>query len=165
MLKIVNNGDHKYDVEDSSGTKIGWISGRSIGFRGFVTEADAREAAVAARWAVDRVLSRHCAEWPRYEVALDRIRTVHDGAYEWFSDGTTPIARLLRPQRRAYDRSFGIELVLPSSGHGVAIAAARSIASATAPYREEFASSPRTDTSTVGTNGSLQPGDGGATNP
>ena len=163
MLKILNHGDHKYDVEDSSGVKIGWISGRSIGFRGFVTEADAREAAVAARWALDRALSRHCAEWPRYEVALDRIRTVHDGAYEWFSDGTTPIARLLRPQRRAYDSSFGIELVLPSSArHGVAIAAARSIASATAPYREEFASSLRTDTSTVGPNDSLQPADSGA---
>ena len=34
-------------------------------------------------------------------------------ALEWFYDGTAPIARLLRPQRRAYDGSFGIELVLP----------------------------------------------------
>jgi hypothetical protein len=160
MLKILNRGDDKYNVEDSSGTKIGWISGRSIGFRGFVTEADAREGAVAARWALDRVLSQHCAEWPRNEPALDRIRTVHDGAYEWFYDGTAPIARLLRPQRRAYDGSFGIELVLPSSaGDGVSITAARSIASATAPYREEFASSSRTDVSTLGTNDSLQRGD------
>jgi hypothetical protein len=142
MLKILNNGDNKYDIEDSFGTKIGWISGRSIGFRGFVTETDAREAAVAARWALDRVLSRQCAEWPRQESAPDRIRTVHDGAYEWFYDGTAPIARLLRPKRRAYDGSFGIELVLPSSaGASVALEAARSIASATAPYREEFASS------------------------
>ena len=163
MLKIVNHGDDKYAIEDSSGAKIGWISGRSIGVRGFVTEADAREAAVAARWALDRVLSQHCAEWPRHETALDRIRTVHDGAYEWFSDGTVPIARLLRPQRRAYDGSFGIELVLPSSaGHGVAIAAARSIASATAPYREEFASFPRTDTSTADTNDPLEPVDSAA---
>jgi hypothetical protein len=166
MLKILNHGDDKYAVEDSSGTKIGWISGLSIGFRGFVTEADAREAAIAARWALDRVLSRHCAEWPRHEAPLDGIRTVHDGAYEWFSDGTRPIARLLRPHRRAYDSSFGIEVVLPSSaGHGVAIAAARSIASATAPYREDFASAPRSDISTAGTNHSLHPVDSAASHP
>lgn len=141
MLKISNHGDDKYDVEDSSGTKIGWISGRSIGFRGFATETDAREAAVAAWRALDRVLRQHSASRPRHEPALDRIRQVHDGAYEWFYDGTAPIARLLRPHRRAYDGSFGVELVLPSGGGGaVAFAAARSIASAIAPYRDEFAS-------------------------
>ena len=135
MLKILDQGDDKHDVEDSSGTKIGWISGRSIGFRGFATEADAREAAVAAWRALDRVLRQHFAGWPPHEPALDRLRTVHDGAYEWFSDGTAPIARLLRPQRRAYDGSFGVELVLPSSAsQAVAIAAARSIASATARF-------------------------------
>ena len=140
MLKISDHGDGKYDVVDSSGTKIGWISGRPIGFRGFATEADAREAAVAAWRALDRVLRQHAAKSPRHEPALDRIRTVHDGAYEWFSDGTAPIARLLRPQRRAYDSSFGVELVLPSdAGEGIAIAAARGIASAIAPYRDEFA--------------------------
>ena len=159
MLKILDHGDDKYDVQDSSGTKIGWISGRSIGFRGFATETDARDGAVAAWRALDRVLRQCCAECPRRQPALDRLRTVHDGAYEWFYDGTAPIARLLRPQRRAYDGSFGIELVLPSSaGHGVAIAAARRIASATAPYREEFASSPRTDISTAGTNDSFASG-------
>jgi hypothetical protein len=143
MLRILNHGDDKHDVEDSSGTKIGWISGRSIGFRGFATETDAREAAVAGWRALDHVLRQHSAGWPRHEPALDRLRTVNDGAYEWFYDGAAPIARLLRPQRRAYDGSFGVELVLPSSvSQAVAIAAARSIASATAPYREEFASSP-----------------------
>ena len=157
MLKILDQGDDKHDVEDSSGTKIGWISGRSVGFRGFVTETDARQGAVAAWRALDLVLRQHCAGGPRHEPALDRLRTVQDGAYEWFSDGTAPIARLLRPRRRAYDGSFGVELVLPSSAtEGVAIAAARSMASATAPYREEFASSPVTDISTPGTNASSQ---------
>jgi hypothetical protein len=142
MLKILNHGDDKYGVKDSSGEKIGWISGRSIGFRGFATETDARDGAVAAWRALDRVLRQYCAECPRRQPALDRLRTVHDGACEWFYDGTAPIARLLRPKRRAYDGSFGIELVLPSSaGTSVALEAARSIASATAPYREEFASS------------------------
>jgi hypothetical protein len=153
MLKILNHGDDKYGVKDSSGEKIGWISGRSIGFRGFATETDARDGAVAAWRALDRVLRQCCAECPRRQPALDRLRTVHDGAYEWFYDGTAPIARLLRPQRRAYDGSFGIELVVPSfASQGVVIEAARSIATATAPYREEFASSVGTEIRTSGTN-------------
>ena len=157
MLKILNQGDDKHQIEDSSGTTIGWISGRSIGFRGFATEIDAREGAVAAWRALDRVVRQHFPEGPRHELVLDRIRTVHDGAYEWFYDGTAPIARLLRPQRRAYDGSFGIELVLPvRTGDGVAIAAARSMASATAPYREDFASSPRADISTLGAHASVR---------
>jgi hypothetical protein len=166
MLKILNDSDDKHQIEDSSGTKIGWISGRSIGFRGFATESDAREGAVAAWRALDRVLRQHCAGGPRHEPALDRLRTVHDGAYEWLYDGTAPIARLLRPQRRAYDGSFGVELVLPSSAsQDVAIAAARSMASATAPYREDFASSPETGFSTLGTNASLQRIDSVASHP
>jgi hypothetical protein len=67
------------------------------------------------------------------------IHTVHDGAYEWFFDGTIAIARLLRPQRRAYDMSFGIELVLPSfATDGLAVAAAHALCSAVAPYRDEL---------------------------
>jgi len=157
MLKISNHGDDKHQIEDSSG-KIGWISGRSIGFRGFATESDAREGAVAAWRALDRLLRHYCAGRPRHELALERIRTVHDGAYEWFSDGTVPVARLLRPQRRAYDSSLGVELVLPSpASPNFAIVAARCIASATAPYREEFVSSIMKGLSPRSTDPSLQP--------
>jgi hypothetical protein len=163
MLKFVNHGDNKHQIEDASGAKIGWISGLSVGFRGFATESDAREGAVAAWRALNRVLRQRCPGAARHEPALDRIRTVHDGAYEWFSDGTAPIARLLRPQRRAYDGSFGVEFVLPSSaGQAVAITAARSIASATAPYREEFTSLPGPDIQ-IGTNPSLGRFDGAST--
>ena len=137
MLKILSEGDNKHRVEDSTGTQIGWINGRTIGFRGFDTEDDAREAAVAAWRTLDSALRRQYAGWPRYEPKLDQLRRIHDGAYEWFYDGTAPIARLLRPQRRAYDRSFGIELVLPSyASEGVAIAAAHSVAKAIVPYRD-----------------------------
>lgn len=137
MLKILSDGDNKHRVEDSDGTLIGWIAGRTIGFRGFVTENDARDATVAAWRAFDRVLRQQFAGWPRYEPKLDQLQRVHDGAYEWFCDGTAPIARLLRPHRRAYDQSFGIELVLPSyASEGVAIAAAHSVARAVEPYRE-----------------------------
>jgi hypothetical protein len=137
MLKILSDGDSRHRVEDSAGTQIGWIAGRTIGMRGFVTEDDARDATVAAWRAFDTALRQQFAGWPRYAPKLDQLRTVHDGAYEWFSDGSVPVARLLRPQRRAYDQSFGIELVLPSfASEGVAIVAAHSVAMAVAPFRD-----------------------------
>jgi hypothetical protein len=137
MLKILSDGDNKHRVEDAGGTQIGWINGRTIGFRGFATEDDARDATIAAWAAFDRALRQQYAGWPRYEPNLDQLRTMHDGVYEWFYDGSAPIARLLRPQRRAYDQSFGVELVLPSyASEGVAIAAAHSVAKAIEPYRD-----------------------------
>ena len=138
MLKILSDGDNKHRVEDSAGTQIGWINGRTIGFRGFATEDDARDATIAAWRAFERVLRQQYAGWPNYEPKLDQLRTMHDGASEWFYDGTAPIARLLRPQRRAYDHSYGIELLLPSyASEGVAIAAAHGVATAIEPYRDD----------------------------
>ena len=137
MLKILSDGDNRHRVEDAAGAQIGWINGRTIGFRGFVTEGDAHDAAIAARHAFDSALRQHHAGWPRVEPRFDQLQTMHGGAYDWFYDGTAPIARLLRPQRRAYDDSFGIELVLPSyASEGEAIAAAHSVAMAIAPYRD-----------------------------
>jgi hypothetical protein len=139
MFKVLSHGDNKHRLEDSAGEHVGWVHGHAIGFRGFVTQDDARDAAIAARKALDAALERQYLGWPRREPILDRVRTVHDGAYEWFTDGTAPIARLLRPQRRAYDSSYGIELVLPSfASEGVAITVACSVASAIAPYRDAF---------------------------
>jgi len=80
------------------------------------------------------VLRRQYPGWPSYAPVLDEVKLVHDGAYEWFADGTSPIARLVRPQRRAYDLTFGIELVLPSyASEGVAITAAHAVGAALAP--------------------------------
>jgi hypothetical protein len=137
MLRILSDGDSKHRLENSEGTRIGWISGRTIGFRGFATEHVARDAAIAAWRGLDAALRQQYPGWPRYEPALDQLRVTHDGAYEWFYDGTAPIARLLRPQRRAYDSSFGIELVLPSyASEGVAITAAHGMAKAVEPLLE-----------------------------
>ena len=99
------------------------------------TEAVARDAAIAAWRAMNGVLITHYAGWPRREPRFDEMRIANDGAYEWFHEGTMPIARLLRPRRRAYDSSFGIELVLPTyATEGVGIAAAHSIARAIEPF-------------------------------
>jgi hypothetical protein len=137
MLTVLSDGDNKHRLEDSSGVQIGWIRGHAIGFRGFATENDARDAAIVARQALDSALRREYNGWPRQEAAVDKVRMVHDGAYEWFYDGRAAFARLLRPQRRAYDSSFGIELILPSyTSEGAAIAVAHSVASAVAAYRD-----------------------------
>jgi hypothetical protein len=133
MLRVLSDGDDRYRLENDDDVQIGWINGRAIGFRGFATEDDAKEGAVAAWRALDLVLRRQYPGWPSYSPALDELELVHDGAYEWFADGTSPIARLIRPQRRAYDLTFGIELVLPSyASEGVAITAAHAVGAALA---------------------------------
>jgi len=134
MLRVLSDGDDRYRLENDDDVQIGWINGRAIGFRGFATEAEAKEAAVSAWRALDLVLRRQYPGWPSYAPVLDELKLVHDGAYEWFADGTSPIARLVRPQRRAYDLTFGIELVLPSyASEGVAITAAHAVGAALAP--------------------------------
>jgi len=131
MLRVLSDGDDRYRLENQDDVQIGWINGRAIGFRGFATEAAAKDGAVAAWRALDLVLRRQYPGWPSYAPTLDDIQLVHDGAYEWFADGTAPIARLIRPQRRAYDLTFGIELVLPSyASEGVAITAAHAVGAA-----------------------------------
>ena len=137
MLRVLSDGDDRYRLENDDDVQIGWINGRAIGFRGFATEADAMAGAVVAWRALDLALRRQYPGWPSYTPALDALRLIHDGAYEWFVDGTSPIARLVRPQRRAYDLTFGIELVLPSyASEGVAITAAHAVGAALASAAE-----------------------------
>ena len=139
MLRVFSEGDDLYRLEDATGAHVGTIRNRTIGFRGFATEGDAREAAIAAWRAMTDALRREYPSWPRYEIALDRLTTTHDGAYEWYYDGTMAIARLLRPQRGDREPSFGIELLLPSyASEGVAITAAHGMARAVAPHRGDL---------------------------
>jgi len=136
MMRVFSEGDDLYRLEDSRGAHVGTIRGRTIAFRGFATEAVARDAAVAAWYALNDALRREYPSWPHHELALERLGTTHDGAYEWFYDGTRAIARLIRPRPGARENTFGIELVLPSySSEGVAITAAHGMSRAVAPYR------------------------------
>lgn len=138
MLRVFSEGDDVFRLEDEAGTRVGTIRGRTIGLRGFVTESDARDAAVAAWRAMTDALRREYPSWPRYELVLDRLGTTHDGAYEWYYDGTMAIARLFRPRPGDREPSFGIELVLPSyASEGMAIRAAHGMVRAVAPYRDE----------------------------
>jgi len=136
MLRVFSEGDDLYRLEDASGAHVGTIRNRTIGFRGFATEHHAREAAIAAWRAMTDALRREYPSWPRYELALDRLITTHDGAYEWYYDGTMAIARLLRPRGGDREPSFGIELLLPSyASEAMAITAAHGMARAVAPHR------------------------------
>jgi hypothetical protein len=142
MLRVFGEGDDVFRLEDGAGTRIGTIRGRAIGFRGFATEEDARDAAVAAWHAMNGALKREYTSWPHHALAVERLRITHDGAYEWFYDGTRAIARLHRPARAERDGGFGIELLLPSyASEAVAISAAHAMARAVAPYRDEPAPS------------------------
>lgn len=135
MFNIIGDGEGKYRIMLGDEVAVGWISDRAVGFRGMKTEAVAHEAAIAAWRAMDAVLTNQYAGWPKREPRFERMRITHDGAYEWFHEGTMPIARLLRPHRRAFNATFGIELVLPSyAAEGVAVAVAQAVARAIVPF-------------------------------
>jgi hypothetical protein len=136
-MRVFSEGDDLYRLEDGTGTHIGTIRGLTLSFRGLNTAEAARDAAVEAWYALNDALRREYPSWPHHELAVDRIGTVHDGAYEWFFDGVRAIARLVRPRPGSREHTFGIELVLPSySSEGVAIMASHGVARAVAPYRD-----------------------------
>lgn len=140
MLTVLSDGDGKYRLEDLTGMPVSWINDRAIAFRGFPSERSARDAAIAGWRALGITLRQEFAGWIEYAPATDRLHTVHDGAYEWFYDGRVAIARVLRPQRRAYDATLGIQFVLPTyATDGTVISAAQNIAAAVAPFRESSA--------------------------
>ena len=135
MFNIIGDGEGKYRIMLGDEVTVGWLNDRAVGFRGMKTEAMAKEAAAVAWRAMDRVLTNQYAGWPRREPRFDQMRITHDGAYEWFHEGTMPIARLLRPHRRAFSGTFGIELVLPTyATEGVGVAVAQSVAQAIVPF-------------------------------
>ena len=135
MFNIIGDGEGKYRIMLGDEVAVGWLNDRAVGFRGMRNEAAAVQAAIAGWRAMDSVLTNHYAGWPRREPRFDQIRVTHDGAYEWFHEGTMPLARLLRPHRRAFNATFGIELVLPSyATEGVGVTVAQSVAAAILPF-------------------------------
>jgi hypothetical protein len=133
MITVLADGDGRHRLEDATGRSIGWVRGRAIGFGGMGSEGGAVAAVVTAWPALTAALRRHYFGPPADEPAWDQLRLVHDGAYEWVSDGRRPLARLHRPtaDRRDGDvggdlaGDFAIEFVLPSyATEGVAVAVA-----------------------------------------
>ncbi len=126
MISVFADGENRHRLEDASGAEIGWIRGRVIGFRGLRTEEDARAAVVAAYPRFEAAMRQHFTGWPHVEVSMDRVRVVTDGAYDWFTDGSHPLARLHRPRRPSDRGLFALEFVLPSyASEGVAMSVAQ----------------------------------------
>ena len=131
MLNVHADGENRHRLEDHAGAQVGWIRGRAIGFTGIASERDALRAAATGSRALQVALRRHYPGWPQYEPALETLKLVHDGAYEWVSDGKVPLARLVRPFPSVGRDGFGLEYVLPSfASEGVAITIAQALAHA-----------------------------------
>jgi len=131
MITVLADGAGRHRLEDVSGRHVGWVRGRAIGFHGMRSEDEAL-AAVAAAWQpFDTALRRHYFGRPPNEPAWDQLRLVHDGAYEWVTDGRHPLARLHRPASDLGDGDFAIEFVLPSyATEGVVISVAQVVGAA-----------------------------------
>jgi hypothetical protein len=132
-LRIFGDDASGFALHDEHDTPIGWIRGRTLGFRLFNTLDDAMQGArvayeAAASWAARMGVSRPLAAIGDADLTL-----VHDGAYEWVASGLTPVARLLRPRADVIldDGQYGIELVIPQGiGAVAAIGGAQVIHSA-----------------------------------
>jgi hypothetical protein len=132
MLHVISDGERRHRLIDHQGREVGWIRGRAVRFLGFASESDVMDAARRAWRALDEIL-RHVVDGATARPALQSLKLVHDGAYEWIADGAVPIARLFRPNAR--DASFAIELLVPTyvPDH-VAVSAMHAMADALRPH-------------------------------
>ena len=129
MLHLMRDGENRYRLIDERGREVGWIRGRAVRFFGLTSEEHVMQAARRAWRALQDVLRREFADRAGPPEG-DRLRLVHDGAYEWISDGTIPIARLFRP-KPFQESSFAIELVVPAyADDRLAISAVHAMADA-----------------------------------
>lgn len=99
---------------------IGWVEGRAVGFRGFVTKDHALEAARVGH----RALSAWLARERHTEAPSDAdgtLRTRRDGRLNWITIDGSPIGRLVDPDTHAPvgASTFGFELLLPPSVNAV----------------------------------------------
>lgn len=128
MLHLVPDGERRYRLIDGGGREVGWIRGRAVRFLGFLSEEEMVTAVSKAWRALQTVLARAVGRAADGEPR--QLRVVHDGAYEWISDGMIPIARIFR-SKSSIDSSLAIELVMPSSAdEQLTTAAALAIAQA-----------------------------------
>ena len=135
MFNVMAMGDGSHRIEGPDDATVGWIRGRAIRFVGPDTVDAAMDVALPAHRALEAVLRRQYPGWPHYEPAADRLRLMHDGAYEWISDGTAPIARVVRPRGGGVADTLGLEFALPSyASEGVAVSAALALARVLAPH-------------------------------
>jgi hypothetical protein len=148
MITVTAQGDRRFRILDRRGRAVGWIHGNAVGFRGWTRDSDASAAAAEAWEPLEATLRRHYFGRPLRLAPEGPLRLVHDGAYEWVSDGRTPIARLHRRERSEGDRreELALEFVLPSyATEGVVHAAAQVLARALGHFGGAATRVPRDD--------------------
>ena len=130
MWNIQSDSSGRRRLMDQENREIAWVHGRAMRFHGLASEQQAVEAARVA-WQVLQSALSPVPGGVRHQPRLHRLRFVHDGAYEWISDGHFPVARLYRPgDRGASPGNYAIELLVPAyAPEELALEAARAIAS------------------------------------
>jgi hypothetical protein len=96
------------------GEQVGWIEGRAVGFLGFGSADEARQAASAAYDAVRVWLARQ----RRTDLVRGPRRALcarHDGPLTWLTLNGVPIGRIVEPEESdaLSGMSYGFELLLP----------------------------------------------------
>jgi hypothetical protein len=138
MIHMLEDGNGRYLIHDGD-ERIGWLKDRRIGFRGFTAPSDVREAIVAIHGAIEQTLGAPHARYPTMPATRHALKLVRDGAFECFVYRQEIAARLLRPHRRAFDSSFGLELSLPSWVRASQVLhAAHAAATAVRPHRDRI---------------------------
>ena len=124
---------------DRDGRQIGWVEGRSVGFRGFESAKDAHKAAGAAYGALRGWLARQnrmdFVPVPRRAF----LTTRREGGITWLTLGGVPIGRLVEPHERdpLDEGGHGFELDLPPMLRPIsAVSAAQVIDAALARHAE-----------------------------
>lgn len=144
MIRVIANGEKRYRLESARGIEIGWIRRQAIAFRGPRSVPEALDAVAVAWSALEPVLGVGIPAKPRRAVAAHQLRLVHDGAYEWVSDGLVPLARVYRPPADRPDGELTIEFVLPAdTEEDAVIAAARLLATVLRSHLARRAEPPR----------------------
>ena len=119
MFSVLADGAGRYKLGNGSGANVGWIRGKTIGFRGLRNKSEAIVAASVGWKTLRTSLRREYADWPRQEVDWERLRFLNDGAHDWVSDGRIPLARVYRSGSGSAHgpspaRTLAVEFVLPS---------------------------------------------------
>lgn len=142
MVRFLADGENGHRLERADGVHIGSIRGRAIRLLGLRSEEEAIGAAIVVWRALDAALERHFPGWPRHEPLADAVRLVHDGAYQWITDGERPLARLLRASPASSGTPVALEFVMPSfASEGAMIAVAGTMVRAL----DEFRKAPPSD--------------------
>lgn len=144
MITIMVDGNNGHYLENADGSRVAHIRQRTVRLGGLESKAQAIAATVEVRRVFDAELARHLPGWTSTVPVAEQLRLVHDGAYEWISDGQKPLARLVRASfDGAMDKPWSIEFVFPSYvNDGVLISSAHVMVGAlqAALHREDDAS-------------------------